>query len=121
MGKQCILNNCRNTSGDNKVFKFPFKDPALLAEWLEQIPKGKNLKFVLFSCKFSHLFAFSDLYVVIENPAFICEHHFEKKFIRTGSGFKRLNPKAIPTIFNESKKKTLKSVTNKRLKCPDHK
>lgn len=42
MGKQCVLNNCRNCSGENKIFKFPFKDSELLTKWLENIPKGKN-------------------------------------------------------------------------------
>jgi hypothetical protein len=87
---------------------------------------------------------------VIENPAYICEHHFEKKFIRTGSGFKRLHPEAVPRIFKESGRKVnltnqsvflappklrtsflklsitlfqlqISKTCGKRLKCPDHK
>lgn len=43
---------------------------------------------------------YSDLYTVVNNPSFLCEDHFESKFIQSDN---KLKPEAVPSIFKDSK------------------
>ncbi|CAO1367787.1 unnamed protein product [Diamesa serratosioi] len=62
------------------LFKLPFKNPHMMDIWLEKIPR--------------------EYYSIVENPSYICENHFEERFITTNGFVQTLDQHAIPTIFN---------------------
>lgn len=100
MAKQCVINNCCNSSSLNKKFKFPFKDSQLLAKWLQEIPKSKYY-FIIFKASTYQKFVL-DLYTEITNLSYICVNHFESNFIRETKRFTGLYPNAVPSIFLDS-------------------
>lgn len=60
-------------------------------------------------------FPLLDLYTVIKNPSYICEHHFEPKFIVKSKVFNQLQPDAVPSIFKNFKSKKSKTTRNEKM------
>lgn len=40
MEKQCVMNDCKNSTTDIEMFKLPVNNPELLKKWFKNIPKS---------------------------------------------------------------------------------
>ncbi|KAM6933573.1 THAP domain-containing protein 5-like [Xenentodon cancila] len=98
MPKYCSAPNCRNYSGSGSksFYKFPLQDPLRLQQWVSNMGRGNWTP--------------SRLH-------YICHEHFEPSCFNERWGIRYLECDAVPTVFQEHKKRKATDHSEGKPKC----
>lgn len=104
MPKYCSVPNCKNDGDDRKSFyRFPLQDPVRLQRWLRNMGRETWTP---------------------SRHQYICHEHFTSSCFRVRWGIRYLEPDAVPTVFQELKKRKAldqSEMTPKRLQADSDK